>query len=246
MSGVVRGSPLVRPVVVSRSTDDPSFQIMAYLTVRLVVAADVLSSVQLRCVFIVMVPPYLRCGTFHACETRDDRDVIHLCAVSDVVLEPGRPVGARVQPGERVGPGSGERRGRDRGVGRLAAERVDDPAGAVRVVERERALEAGADDRDVAVLAARAASATRRRLSSEPSSTTSHSEAAVRIAPVPFVVVRMSVRAFGGPANSRGDAPTSKPSTTIAFRSPPTTASSPSSARSARASSISAQQSTRS
>ena len=43
----------------------------------------------------------------------------------------------------------------------------------------------------------------------------------------------------GASANSRGDAPTSKPSTTTALRSPPTTASSPSSARSACASSIS-------
>ena len=50
---------------------------------------------------------------------------------------------------------------------------------------------------------------------------------------MPFVVVRISVGAFGGCANSRGEAPTSKPSTTTAFRSPPTTASSPSSARSA-------------
>ena len=31
---------------------------------------------------------------------------------------------------------------------------------------------------------------------------------------MPFVVVRISVVAFGGPANSRGEAPTSKPSIT--------------------------------
>src|SRR6478672_5244973 len=96
-----------------------------------------------------MVPPYLRCGTFHACETRDDRDVIHLCAMSDVVLEPRWAVDARVQAGERIRPRSRERRGGDRRVRRLTADRVDDPAGAVRVVECECPLEAGADDRDV-------------------------------------------------------------------------------------------------
>src|SRR4051812_8291518 len=93
---------------------------------------------------------------------------------------------------------------------------------------------------------ARAASASADKLSSEPTSTTSHLDAAVRIARVPFVVVKMSVAAFGPSANSRGDAPTSNPSTTTAFRSPPTTASSPSASRSARASSISAQHNTRS
>ena len=39
--------------------------------------------------------------------------------------------------------------GGDRRVGRLPLEQLDDPAGAVRVVDGERALETGADDRDV-------------------------------------------------------------------------------------------------
>ena len=67
--------------------------------------------------------------------------------------------------------------------------------------------------------------------------------AVVRIARVPFVVERISVSARGS-RNSRGEAPTSKPSITTASRSPPTTESG-SEARSARASSISAQQRTR-
>ena len=66
---------------------------------------------------------------------------------------------------------------------------------------------------------------------------------AVTIARVPFVVERISVSARGS-RNSRGDAPTSNPSTWTAFRSPPTSESGIS-ARSASASSISAQQRTR-
>ena len=59
---------------------------------------------------------------------------------------------------------------------------------------------------------ARPRSATARRLSSDPSRTTSQRSTAVRIARVPFVVVRINVRAFAPSANSRGEAPTSKPS----------------------------------
>ncbi len=77
-------------------------------------------------------------------------------------------------------------------------------------------------------------------------STVSQRAAAERIDEVPFVVERISVGAFAPCANSRGDAPTSKPSTTTPFRSPPTTAWSPSAARSSFASSISRQQRTRS
>ena len=62
---------------------------------------------------------------------------------------PGRAVGAGVEAVERVRVGVREQRGRDRRVGALAAERLHDPAGAVGVVERERALVAGADDGDV-------------------------------------------------------------------------------------------------
>jgi hypothetical protein len=83
-------------------------------------------------------------------------------------------------------------------------------------------------------------------LSSEPSRTVPQRPAAARIAAVPFVVERTSVCARGAPANSRGEAPTSNPVTLTASRSPPTTAVSPSSLRSAFASSISRQQRTRS
>ena len=63
------------------------------------------------------------------------------------------------------------------GVGRLAAEQLDDPAGAVGVVERERALEAGADDQHVLPALACAARATASRLSRLPSSTSSQRSA---------------------------------------------------------------------
>ena len=131
------------------------------------------------------------------CETRNDRDVIHLCAVTDVVLEPGRPVGARVQPGERVGPRRGERRSGDRGV-------RGSPPSASTIRPAQYASSSANEPLNPEQMTAtspfsrRAAFATADRLSSEPSRTTSHSDAAVRIARVPFVVVRMSVRAFGG------------------------------------------------
>jgi len=65
-----------------------------------------------------------------------------------------------------------------------------------------------------------------------------------RIAAVPFVGDRISVSARAS-RNSRGEAPTSKPSIRTAFRSPPTIDSS-TRARNSRASSISLQQRTRS
>src|SRR5262245_37332368 len=87
----------------------------------------------------------------------------------------------------------------------------------------------------------RAAAATALRLSRLPSSTSSARAAVSRIVRVPFVVEKMTVEARGSPRNSRGDAPTSKPSIRTAFRSPPSSPS-PSRSRSARASSISRQQ----
>ena len=92
---------------------------------------------------------------------------------------------------------------------RSAVEQADDPSRAVRVVDREVVLEAGADDdRVVRALAREAATAS--RLRSEPSTTSSHDAAAVTIARVPFVVERISVSARGS-RNSRGEAPASKP-----------------------------------
>ena len=88
-----------------------------------------------------------------------------------------------------------------------------------------------------------AARTTAPRLSRLPIRTSSQRSAAVTIVRVPFVVERISVSAFGS-RNSRGEAPTSKPSIRTASRSPPTTLSG-SSARSARACSISGTQSTR-
>jgi hypothetical protein len=82
------------------------------------------------------------------------------------------------------------------------------------------------------------------RFSSEASSTVPQRFAASRIARVPFVVERTSVRARAA-RNSRGDEPASKPSTRTASRSPATSESG-SEARSPRASSISLQQRTRS
>ena len=49
---------------------------------------------------------------------------------------------------------------------------------------------------------------------------------------LPFVVEKMTVRARGSPTNSRGEAPTSKPSILTASRSPPSSPS-PSRSRSA-------------
>ena len=157
---------------------------------------------------------------------------------------PGRAVGAGVERLLRGRERGREELGRAGCVGSLARELGDDPAGAVGVVEGEPALEAGAVDGDVAVQPRPRTSADRFR--SDPTSTVSQRAAAARIAAVPLVVERISVGAFGPSANSRGEAPTSKPSTTTPFRSPPTTAASPSSALSAFASSISRQQRTRS
>ena len=84
----------------------------------------------------------------------------------------------------------------------------------------------------------RAAAATASRLSRLPSMTWSERAAVSRIARVPFVVEKMTVLPRGSPRNSRGDAPTSKPSIRTAFRSPPRIAS-PSVSLSASASSIS-------
>ena len=159
---------------------------------------------------------------------------------------PGRAVGAGGEALRGARERAGEQLGRARGVGALPGELRDDPACAVGVVEREPALEPGAEDDDVVAARAcrgRRAPQVRAGTRSAPSRTRA---AAVRIVEVPFVVERISVGAAGPAANSRGEAPTSKPSTTTPFRSPPTTASSPSSARSAVASSISRQQSTRS
>ena len=51
----------------------------------------------------------------------------------------------------RIAERARDQLGRDRGVGALGVEQRDDPAGAVGVVERERALEPGAEDRRVHV-----------------------------------------------------------------------------------------------
>src|SRR4051812_27445730 len=102
-----------------------------------------------------MVPPYFRCSTFHACETRNNRHVIHLGAMADAALEAGRAIRPRFEPVERSGPDRSERRRGDRSVRRLTADRIHDPARAIRVVERERAFEPGADDGDVTALPAR-------------------------------------------------------------------------------------------
>ena len=112
----------------------------------------------------------------------------------------------------------------------LAAERGDDPPGAVGVVERERALEPRADDRHVA---ARRTRAPRRRRSGSAATRAAPSRTAPprsRIARVPFVVERISVRALGarGELARRGARRRSR-RRRPPFRSPPTTASSPSS-----------------
>ena len=75
-----------------------------------------------------------------------------LRAEHDVLLEPGRPVRARVQPCERRGEGARKRRRRNGGVRALVVEQLDDPAGAIGVVDGERALEPGADDDRVPAL----------------------------------------------------------------------------------------------
>src|SRR5690242_17086189 len=110
MSGVSRGSPLERPVVVRMRIVEPSFQmwptspsVSRYRRTCALPYSLVASSVDI-------VPPYLRCGTFHACETRNGRDVIHLRAMADVFVEPGWAVGSRVQACEGIRPRGRERR----------------------------------------------------------------------------------------------------------------------------------------
>ena len=87
--------------------------------------------------------------TDHQGETRYGVEQVDLSAELDVGLQAGQPVGARVQAGQRIGPGSGDHLGSDRRIAGLAGQRLDDPAGAVRIVECKRALEARAENRDV-------------------------------------------------------------------------------------------------
>ena len=135
---------------------------------------------------------------FQPCVKRGTVEQIDLRAELDVGLEPGRPVGARVQAGERIRPRCAiDRRRRSPRRCGSPSSACDDPAGAVRVVERERALEARSRGSRRLRRSRARARASADRLSSEPSSTTSQRDAAVRIARVPFVVVRISVRAFG-------------------------------------------------
>ena len=160
---------------------------------------------------------------------------------------PGGPYVRAFSPSSGDGHARGDHARRDRGVEPFAAERVDDPAGAVRIVERECALEAGADDRDVAAGRARASPATAERLSSDPIRTTSQRAAAREDR-------RASRSSSSGSASSpsaarrtraarrRRRSPRSRPRCARRRRPPRRRARS----RSARASSISAQQSTRS
>src|SRR5207253_9285551 len=75
----------------------------------------------------------------------------------DLSLEAGRPVGAGVQALQRIGPRARDHVCGNRGGGALAVERAHDAPGAVRIVECEPTLEAGADDRHVAAARARRA-----------------------------------------------------------------------------------------
>ena len=95
--------------------------------------------------------------------------------------------------------------------------------GAVRVVDREAALQAAQTTSTSPP--PRPAAATASRLSRLPTSTVSApAGSGERIARVPFVVVRISVSPRGS-TYSRGEFPRSKPGTATAFRSPPSTAS---------------------
>ena len=82
-------------------------------------------------------------------EARHDVEEVLARAKRDVVLEPGRAVGTRVQAGGGIGEGRCHELRGERRVRRLAAEEPDDPPCAVRVVQSERSLEPRADDRDV-------------------------------------------------------------------------------------------------
>src|SRR5581483_3981324 len=88
----------------------------------------------------------LRSGAGYAREARHDREHALARAEEDVLLEPRWPVGACVQRLERARVGARNQLGGDRGIRAVAVEERDDPAGAVRVVEGERTLEACAED----------------------------------------------------------------------------------------------------
>src|SRR5215208_2963420 len=85
-------------------------------------------------------------------EARHDVEGVDARAELDVRFQARRAVRPRVQPRQRVGIRPREQLGRD---GRVRSGRVvetgDDPSGAVGIVEGERALETGAEDRDVVV-----------------------------------------------------------------------------------------------
>ena len=161
-------------------------------------------------------------GAAHAGEARDGLEHALARAEDEVVLEPGRPVGAGIERLLSRRERRCEELGGAGGVGALSRQRGDDPARAVGIVEGEPTLETG--DMPPCRRTFSAAVTRADRLSSDPTSTVSQRAAAERIAEVPFVVERISVGALAPCANSRGEAPTSKPSTTTPFRSPPTTA----------------------
>src|SRR5262245_16690692 len=85
----------------------------------------------------------------HAAQPRDDVERPDLCTEGDVLLQARRAVGAGEEPRVRVRPRAGDGVGGLRRIGGVRSQQLDDPAGAVGVVEREPALEAGADDHHV-------------------------------------------------------------------------------------------------
>ena len=177
-------------------------------------------------------------GALHAGEPRHGREHALAGAEGDVLLEPGRPVRPGVQPVERARdrPRRSPLPRRRRPSARRRAAARSGPRS-----RRRRARTRPCSRRRGSPRPPRARApppTTASRLSRLPISTSSQRSAAVTIVRVPFVVERISVPACGS-RNSRGEAPTSKPSIRTASRSPPTMLSG-SSARSARACSISA------
>ena len=122
----------------------------------------------------------------------------------------------------RVRPGAGDRVRRLRRVGR-ARRRAAGRSGPRSTRRRARTGPGSPAQRIVHVLAALAGRCGHGvEVEEAPEQRPARSSAAVsRIARVPFVVEKITVSARGSPRNSRGDAPTSKPSIRTAFRSPP-------------------------
>jgi hypothetical protein len=96
-----------------------------------------------RCERFLRASPDLGGRSDHPDETRHDVEHVLARTEGDVLIEPRGTVGACIEGVQRGRKRSGDELGADRGIGPFSVQQSDDPPGAVRIVEGERALKAG-------------------------------------------------------------------------------------------------------